>query len=219
MVGERSIIRIQTYRMIVASGGVIALELLGHSRTPASWREHGMRRSWRPLVVMAITILVMAMAAAGSVQASSPNTVTAVNKFSAQINKSLNIEFRFRPGTLHIQHGATLTFREGPPQPPFATPVDPHTLSIVARADLPGTLQELFECEVCGPFLQAHDLEGASPKFVVNEGKAGLDQPGDSLLVTDAHPVTRARVTAPAGTTLHYLCAVHSWMQGKLVVE
>jgi hypothetical protein len=44
------------------------------------------------------------------------------------------IEFRFAPGTLHIQQGATLTFR-------------------------------------------------------------------------------------PAGTTLHYLCAIHSWMQGKLVVE
>lgn len=92
------------------------------------------------------------------------------------------IEFRFRPGTLHIKHGATLTFREGPPQPPFAFPegVDPHTLSIVRRADLPQTLREL---------------------------------------VTNDHPVTTARVTAPAGTTLHYLCAVHSWMQGKLVVE
>jgi hypothetical protein len=66
-------------------------------------------------------------------------SVTAVNKISADINQSLNIEFRFRPGTLHIKHGATLTFREGPPQPPFAFPegVDPHTLSIVRRADLP----------------------------------------------------------------------------------
>jgi hypothetical protein len=181
-----------------------------------------MRRSWRPLVVVAITILVMAMAAAGSVQASSPNTVTAVNKFSADINKSLNIEFRFAPGTLHIQHGATLTFREGPAQPAFATPVEEHTLSIVARSDLPQTLRELFFCEVCQPFLEAHDpgVDEQPPfNFVVNKGKPGLNRPGDSLLVTADHPVTRARVTAPAGTTLHYLCAVHSWMQGKLVVE
>jgi hypothetical protein len=182
-----------------------------------------MRRSWKPLVVMATTILVMAMAAAGSVQAHDNNTVTAVNKFSADINKSFNVEFRFRPGTLHIKHGATLTFRQGPPQPAFAFPegVDPHTLSIVRQADLPRTLREGFECEggLCGEFLQAHDAFGAPPTFVVNVGKAGLNRPGDSLLITDAHPVTTARVTAPAGTTLHYLCALHSWMQGKLVVE
>jgi hypothetical protein len=180
-----------------------------------------MRRSWKPLVVVATTILVMAMAAAGSVQAHDNNTVTAVNKISADINQSLNIEYRFRPGTLHIKHGATLTFRQGPPQPPAVFPegVEPHTLSIVRRADLPRTLQELFECEVCGPFLEAHDLEGASPNFVVNVGRAGLNRPGDSLLITNDHPVTTAPVTAPAGTTLHYLCAVHSWMQGRLIVE
>jgi hypothetical protein len=182
-----------------------------------------MRRSWKPLVVLATTILVMAMAAAGSVQAQDNNTVTAVNKLSVDINKSLNIEFFFRPGTLHIKHGATLTFRQGPPQPAFAFPegVDPHTLSIVRQADLPRTLREGFDCEagLCGAFLEAHDLEGASPNFVVDVGKAGLNRPGDSLLITNDHPVTTAPVTAPAGTTLHYLCAVHSWMQGKLIVE
>jgi hypothetical protein len=183
-----------------------------------------MRRSWRRSLVIGVTILVMAMAAAGSVQASNPNTVTAVNKISADINQSLNIEFRFSPGTLHIQHGATLTFREGPPQPPFAFEegVDPHTLSIVDRADLPRTLRELVECEVCGPFLEAHDPgNDGEPPFVyrVNRGRPGLNQPGDSLLVDADHPVIRARVTAPAGTTLHYLCAIHSWMQGRLVVE
>jgi hypothetical protein len=34
---------------------------------------------------------------------SNPNTVTAVNRFSAEINDSLNIEFRFAPGTLRIE--------------------------------------------------------------------------------------------------------------------
>ena len=180
-----------------------------------------MRRSWRPPVVIAIAILVVAMVAGGSVQASSPNTVTAVNKFSVDINKSLNIEYRFSPGTLHIQHGATLTFREGPPQPPFAGPVEEHTLSIVDRADVPRTLRQIFFCPVCGPFLVAHGIDDEQPPFtfVVNQGMPGLNQPGDSLLVTADHPVTRARITAPAGTTLHYICAVHAWMQGKLIVE
>jgi hypothetical protein len=181
-----------------------------------------MRRSRRPLLVVATAVLVLGIMAGGSAQADNPNTVTSVNQFSADINKSLNIEFRFAPGTLHIQQGATLTFRQGPPRPSFAGPVEPHTLSIVARSDLPRTLRELFFCDVCQPFLEAHDPGNDQQppfNFVVNEGPAGLNQPGDSLLHTAEHPVTRARVTAPAGTTLHYLCAVHSWMQGKLVVE
>jgi hypothetical protein len=181
-----------------------------------------MRRSRRPLLVVATAVLVLGIVAGGSAQADNPNTVTSVNKFSADINKSLNIEFRFAPGTLHIQQGATLTFRQGPPQPSFAGPVEPHTLSIVDRADLPRTLRELFFCDVCQPFLEAHDPGNDQQppfKFVVNEGPPGLNQPGDSLLHTAEHPVTRARVTAPAGTTLHYLCAFHSWMQGRIVVE
>jgi hypothetical protein len=132
----------------------------------------------------------MAMAAAGSVQASNPNTVTAVNRFSADIGESLTLNYRFAPRTLHIDHGATLTFREG--TPPFPEALEAHTLSIVDRADLPRTLRELFFCDACGPILEANDPD---------------------------HPVIRARVTAPAGTTLNYLCSIHSWMQGKLVVE
>jgi hypothetical protein len=180
-----------------------------------------MRRAWKPSVVVATAILVMAMAAAGSVQASSPNTVTAVNQFSVDINKSLNVQLRFSPGTLHIQQGATLTFREGPPQPP-SIPVEPHTLSIVRPADVPTTLRQIFNCPVCGPILEAHDPGNDQQppfNFVVNKGKAGLNQPGDSLLITPEHPVTRARVTASAGTTLRFICAIHPWMQGRLIVE
>jgi len=179
-----------------------------------------MRRLWKPSVVIATTILVMAMAAAGSVQASSPNTVTAVNQFSVDINKSLNVQFRFAPGTLHIEHGATLTFREG--TPPFPEALEPHTLSIVDRADLPRTLRQIFFCPVCQPILAAHDPGNDQQppfNFVVNKGPAGLNQPGDSLLVDADHPVIRARVTASAGTTLRFICAIHPWMQGRLIVE
>jgi hypothetical protein len=137
-----------------------------------------MRKSWRRSLVVAITILVMATAAAGSVQASNPNTVTAVNKFSVDINDSFNLELRFAPGTLRIEHGATLTFREGPPQPSFMGPVEPHTLSIVPRSELPRTLREVQFCfeDVCQPFLEAHDPgNDQQPPFVyrVNKGRQG----------------------------------------------
>ena len=181
-----------------------------------------MRRSWRPAVVVAISILVVGVVAAGSVQASSPNTVTAVNQFSVQVNKSLNVQLRFAPGTLHIQHGATLTFREGPPIPPFTGPVEPHTLSILRPGQVPTTLRQIFFCPACGPILAAHDPNNdEQPPFVyrINKGGPGLNAPGDSLLVDSTHPVITAKVTAPAGTTLRFICVIHPWMQGKLVVN
>jgi hypothetical protein len=54
---------------------------------------------------------------------------------------------------------------------------------------------------------------------VVNVGKPGLNQPGDSILITAEDPVIKARVTAQAGTTLRFICAIHPWMQGKLIVK
>jgi hypothetical protein len=41
--------------------------------------------------------------------------------------------------------------------------------------------------------------------------------PGDSLLILPGKGLT-APVTAPAGTTLWYMCTVHPWMQGSIVV-
>ena len=180
-----------------------------------------MRRSWRSAVLVAIGILVIGIMAAGSVQASSPNTITAVNKFSVEVNKSLNVQLHFAPGSLRIQHGATLTFREGPPIPPFTGPVEPHTLSILRPAQVPTTLRQIFFCEVCEEIEAQHDPDmNGEPPFVyrVNKGRPGLDVAGDSLLVDADHPVIKARVSAPAGTTLRFICAIHPWMQGKLIV-
>lgn len=52
---------------------------------------------------------------------------------------------------------------------------------------------------------------------VVDVGGPGLDSPGDSLFFDDES--ISATVTAPAGTTLLYLCAIHPWMQGEIAVR
>ena len=47
----------------------------------------------------------------------------------------------------------------------------------------------------------------------------GLDGPGDSIAIEGAkHKTISMKVTAPAGTTLYFFCAVHPWMHGKLKV-
>jgi hypothetical protein len=180
-----------------------------------------MRRSWRPLVVATTAVLLLTMVAAGSGLAHSRNTITAINELSFEPNKALNVGFRFKPGTLRIGHGEKLTFQEGPATPEAAGQ-EAHTLSIVARSDVPRTIEEVLTCEACGPILTAHDPDNnGEPPFnpVVNVGKPGLDQPGDSILITPEDPVIKARVTAPAGSRLRFICAIHPWMQGKLIVE
>lgn len=59
---------------------------------------------------------------------------------------------------------------------------------------------------------------------------ARLDSNGDSLLVTEmsaGYPSTlgslipdtvSAVITAPEGTTLSYVCAIHPWMNGEIQV-
>ena len=49
-------------------------------------------------------------------------------------------------------------------------------------------------------------------------GAAGFDQPGDSIFVAP-HGKMSFDVTAPAGTTLHFICAIHPWMQGRIRVR
>ena len=117
----------------------------------------------------------------------------------------------FKPGTLRIAKGERLTFQQGPVVPDVFPP-DPHTLSIVERGDVPRTIEEVLTCPACGPFFEAHDPgNDQEPPFnyVVNAGKPGLNQPGDSLLIDAEQPVTRARVTAAPGTTLHFICVIH----------
>jgi hypothetical protein len=55
--------------------------------------------------------------------------------------------------------------------------------------------------------------------WTVNKGKPGLDEPGDSIAIEGAkHKSISIKVTAPAGTVLHFICAVHPWMQGTIKV-
>jgi hypothetical protein len=55
--------------------------------------------------------------------------------------------------------------------------------------------------------------------WVVDKGQAGLDEPGDSIAIEGPkHKSISIKVTAAAGTTLHFMCAVHPWMQGTIKV-
>jgi plastocyanin len=118
---------------------------------------------------------------------------------------------RFRPGSISVHSGQSVTWVDRDQVE------DPHTVTIAAQSDLATTFDEAV-----GGNSFTNAIAGAHftnpPTLVLNKGKPGLDRRGDSYLILPGQSVT-AVVSAPAGTTLHYLCAIHPWMQGVIHVH
>jgi plastocyanin len=135
-------------------------------------------------------------------------------------NVVLTNTFRFVAGTVTIRSGATVTMTN--------TTTDAHTLSIVKASQVPRTINQLHSCRVCEAILKEHGINlegpptnGPPPHLVVNAGAAGFDTPGDSVVIGPkgrGGPVT-FKITARPGTTLHFVCAFHAWMQGRFLVK
>ncbi len=146
--------------------------------------------------------------------------VDVVTDFVFVPGKSLELDFYFDPASIAVQHGNRVRWVQVGPYE------DPHTVTVVTKADLPQTFEESEACFAeagpCGAALAAHFPAGEEGPLVrrVNVGRTGLDQPGDSLWLEPAvGNRISAPVTAPAGTTLYYLCALHPWMQGSIRVK
>jgi len=128
-------------------------------------------------------------------------------------NAMVQATLRFTPGMIKVASGEEVTWTHDD------NATAPHTVTIVEEFP-ESTLDAIFACgapgEPCDVALTAHFSGGFNP--VVEAGSAGLDAPGDSLLFFDDTSAT-ATVSAPAGSTLRYLCAIHPWMQGEIVVQ
>jgi len=153
------------------------------------------------LVALAATVTLSASASSGTV------FTRGDEKFVP--NAMIQSTLRFSPGRVSASAAQTLTWTHADQTEA------PHTVTIVDQADLPVSIDEVFECPACGAALDAHFAGGLNP--VVNVGAPGLDQPGDSLLFFPGESIS-AEVSAAAGTTLSYLCAIHAWMQGSITV-
>jgi plastocyanin len=140
-------------------------------------------------------------------------------------NALISADFRFSPGPLTVKSGDTVTWQN-------AT-TDGHTISIVPSQ--PTTVGEVFNCgapgTVCAPIIQCHFPGGfgnGGPPPIINltcgnAANGELKAIGDSFLIPPPFvgpPQTiTATITAPPGTTLLYMCVVHPWMQGSIVVH
>ncbi len=143
------------------------------------------------------------------------------------INRSVTDRMFFSPGSISVKSGSTLTFTyEGTPTS------EPHTISVVARKNLPTTDAQIDACEnggnkVCNAIIGGLIRNPKAPPgpsndiahWSVDHGKPGLDGPGDSIAIEGAkHRSISIKVTAPAGTKLSFFCVVHPWMHGTITV-
>jgi hypothetical protein len=168
-----------------------------------------------------------AVSASGSGSAESSATNLAVVKqkhpFSFKANRYIKDGLRFNRDVYEVNSGGTLRVVN------TKATEGPHTVSLVRKRDLPDNIGEVFNCQVCNTFFEAHGADPNDekpPRFpFVEDGKGQKDpsnfnRPGDSGVTgPEKGNSFEVPVTAAAGTTRWFLCAVHPWMQAKLKVE
>lgn len=163
--------------------------------------------------ILSLTAAVATLVFLTSVVSAADQGVRTLGDERVVPNAMVQATLRFTPGMIKVASGDAPTWTHDD------NTDEPHTVTIVE--EFPGaTLDEIFGCGApggpCAVALAAHTAGGFNP--VVNVGAPGLDSPGDSLFFFDDQSIT-ATVTAPAGTTLKYLCAIHPWMQGTIEVR
>lgn len=203
----------------------------------SQWKKYGVRLAVVAGSLAALVAVTVPLAVAGGVGSSERTALRWAKACGATVKVSEHETFvinqyaqdgmRFVPGTVTIKSGCKLAFE-------FATrgQSDPHSLSIVNQSALPRTTAQMKSCKICKQIaakLVAHPGQPPGPQnpiahWIVNVGKPGLDAPGDSIGIVEAtgapsgHRSVTVVVSARAGTTLSFMCGLHPWMQGKIVV-
>jgi len=150
-------------------------------------------------------------------------TVNAVAKVQFKINRYVKDGLRWQKDVYQVRSGGTIHIvnkaEEGP-----------HTFSIVKKSDRPRTTKQINQCSICESIATAHGVDpsvesDAPPPHLFTEDGVGVDtpanfdKPGDSVFVGPAPGDSAdAKITAKKGTTLYFMCAIHPWMQAKVIV-
>jgi plastocyanin len=158
-------------------------------------------------------LLSLFLVVAGLLMTASPANAakvsTALEKFELDEQGNLVLRFIYTPRVLTAKSGSVVQ---------FASAQGAHTWTAVRAADVPDTIEEVFGCfapvEVCGKVLGQH-RDGEVR--VVNVGQPGFNTAGDSRFVPEGERLS-VKVTARPGTTLHYICAIHPWMDASIRV-
>lgn len=166
----------------------------------------------KKVMILPIAALLVALVT-GGVASAGASKVQIIGQEQFVANALVNSTFHFAPGPIMVASGGTITFEN--------TVNDIHTVSVVNQSDLPTSIDQVFNCSICNVILAGHF--GTNPPTVwLNQGGAGFDTAGDSVLIAPVGApgsTVTITVTARPGTTLQYMCAIHPWMQGTIQVK
>jgi len=181
------------------------------------------------LIAGAVTLSValgvsgVAVAAKGG-SAPAKATIKVSQKLKMKPNRYIQDGLRWNKDVYHVRSGGTLHIVN------TVAVEGPHTFSVVKKSQLPRTAAATFNCRICAKIAQEHGADpndpNSQPQFQYVENGTGtntppnVDRPGDSGVTG---PGKRGesidlKVTAKKGTTLYFLCAIHPWMQAKVIV-
>jgi hypothetical protein len=176
----------------------------------------------RKLFLVPATVLAVAGVAVGSAVAASGGApkvdkLKVVGGVQAKPGFFIKDLLRYTPFKSSVKAGGTIqitTAKSGSTE-------GPHTFSLVKKSQLPLTAKAINNCKVCGQIAQEHGADPNSespPTTPLVDGGDGFNKPGDSVFF-DGSTVMKLPVSAKKGTTLYYMCAIHPWMQGSVVVK
>ena len=192
-----------------------------------------MKKPVRAFIIALIGVVAVIVFSPTAAAASTSATVQIVGGEGVLINHKIFASFHFKPGSIEINSGGTVTFEN-------LVTMDGHTISIVDPANLPTNVTQVFGCgapgTVCAAILAQHFPNGFGPggpnpgpivQFVKVLGNpSGFTNStgfaGNSILLSPPSlpfNVYTVTISAPSGTTLHYMCAIHAWMQGTITVK
>jgi hypothetical protein len=167
--------------------------------------------------IAAIAAIVAVALAVPALAAAPPARVTQkmVGKARFVPNRFIQEGVHFKLDRINIRKGGTLKLVD--------TTHEDHTFSLVKKSQVPGGFAALDACfnkGPCGKLAVEHGAidpntgEEQKPTTpLVNAGKAGFNQPGDSIIVPGGKTRT---VHVTSSQPLYFICIIHPWMQGAI---
>jgi plastocyanin len=179
------------------------------------------RPKFARLALAAVAVVVAAAVAVPALAATAPRNVKlkTIGKASMVPNRRVVDGVHFNRDAFTIQKGGKVTLIDETKAP--------HSWSVVKKGQQPQNVRQVDACFGKGPcddLALAHGVinpdtgeeqEPTTP--LVNVGKDGFNTLGDSVLIPPGGK-TSVKITANAGSTLHFICAIHPWMENDVKV-
>jgi hypothetical protein len=163
------------------------------------------------------------VATAAGGKAPKKTTIKVSQKIKVKPNRYIQDGLRWNKDVYRVRSGGTLHVVN------TVATEGPHTFTVVKKKDLPRTARQILNCKICNTLGAAHGADpnsDAPPKFNFLENGVGqntppnVDRPGDSGVTGPGQKGESIdlTVTAKKGSTLHFMCLIHPWMQAVVKV-